>query len=82
MWRTQADANGAAFGDFRELVLVGPNAASLLDRVQACTDPTIRKWVRYRSHLKHPPPIRHGRCGSRRINSLLIANAHHIVAQQ
>jgi len=28
------------------MVLVAPNAASLLDdRVQACTAPTIRKWV-------------------------------------
>ena len=26
-------------------VLVAPNAASLLDRVQACTAPSIRKWV-------------------------------------
>jgi len=29
----------------REMVLVAPNAASLLERVQACTAPTIRKWV-------------------------------------
>ena len=27
------------------MVLVAPNAASLLDRVQACTTPTIKKWV-------------------------------------
>ena len=35
-----------------------------------------------RSHLKHSRPTRHERCSSRRINSLLIANAHLIVPQQ
>src|SRR5256885_16953723 len=29
----------------REMVLVAPNAANLLDRGQACTAPTIREWV-------------------------------------
>jgi len=29
----------------REVVLVAPNAASLLDGVQACSALSIRKWV-------------------------------------